>query len=158
VIPTAAIAAVLIGLTLGGVAYLAGRTDGAAGCERSRAEERANMANEHARMLAEAQSRGQALARKLAAAESKRRTIYKETTHAIPAATLGRPCLDGDALGLLDTFAATRLPAPAGRTAGAAGAVATDTQIAGWVVDVIEQHERERARCNALIDWHGETK
>ncbi len=29
-----------------------------------------------------------------------------------------------------------------------------DPQVAQWAADVIKQHERERARCNALIDWH----
>jgi len=96
------------------------------------------------------------LAVRLAAAEKQRIPAYKEVLREIPAATVDRPCLSGDALGLLDNFAgdAAGVPATAGRPADQGGAVATDTQVAGWAASVIEQHERERARCNALIDWH----
>ena len=99
------------------------------------------------------------LQRRLAAAETQTRTIHQEVIREIPAATLRRPCLSDDALGLLDRFrfratSGLGLSATAREPAGAAGTTASDTQVAQWAADVIEQHERERARCNALIDWH----
>lgn len=99
------------------------------------------------------------LQRRLATAETKTRTIYQEVIREIPAATLGRPCLSDDALGLLDRFQSALEPrvglsATASQSADSPSAVASDTQVAQWAAEVIEQHERERARCNALIDWH----
>lgn len=97
------------------------------------------------------------LARGLAKAEQARTIVYKEIVREIPATTLGRPCLSGDALGLLDRFAVAASGGPpetAGQPVDTAAAAATDTQVAQWAAESIEQHERERARCNALIDWH----
>lgn len=99
------------------------------------------------------------LQRRLATAETKTRTIYQEVIREIPVATLGRPCLSDDALGLLDRFQSLAtpgfgLPETTGQPADSPSSVASDTQVAQWAADVIEQHERERARCNALIDWH----
>ena len=99
------------------------------------------------------------LQRRLATAETQTRTIYQEVIREIPAATLGRPCLSDDALGLLDRFQSALEPPvglseTAGQSADSPSTVASDTQVAQWAADVIEQHERERARCNALIDWH----
>ena len=99
------------------------------------------------------------LQRQLAVTETRTRTIYKEIIRETPAATLGRPCLSDDALGLLDRFQfgtapGIRLSETASQSADSPSTVASDTQVAQWAADVIEQHERERARCNALIDWH----
>ena len=99
------------------------------------------------------------LQRRLAAAETKTRTIYQEVIREIPTATLGRPCLSDDALGLLERFQSALEPRgglseTTGQPADSPPTVASDTQVAQWAADVIEQHERERARCNALIDWH----
>lgn len=148
--------AVGIALALLAGSYFTGRDH-----ERTRWEARVNKeraeAEASARVRIEAaQAVADRLAVQLAAAEKKRLTVYKEIVRELPAATVGRPCLSGDALGLLDNFAgaAAGVPATAGRPADQGGAVATDTQIAGWAASVIEQHERERARCNALIEWH----
>ena len=99
------------------------------------------------------------LQRRLATAETQTRTIYQEVIREIPTATLGRPCLSDNALGLLDRFQSALEPrvglsATTGQPADSPATVASDTQVVQWAADVIEQHERERARCNALIDWH----
>lgn len=151
------IAGLVVALIAG--SYVSGRN---AGVAASTAEWQASELELAATWRAEVEHR-QALAddlqRRLAAAETKTRTIYQEVIREIPTATLGRPCLSDDALGLLDRFQSAREPrvglsATAGEPAGAARAVASDTQVAQWAADVIEQHERERSRCNALIDWH----
>lgn len=139
--------------------YVTGRNAGSTACIAERQKNELALADIWRTEVERRQAVADDLQRQLAAAESKTRTIYKEVIREIPAATLGRPCLSDDALGLLDRFqfaAQSRggLSATTGESAGASGTAATDTQVAQWAADVIEQHERERARCNALIDWH----
>ena len=149
------IVAAVVAALLGG-AYLAGRDHGQTDCQAQTLARAAQVAQAHQALLAAAQARADVLTRQMAATLQQTRTVYKEIVREIPSATLGRPCLGSDALGLLDHFAgvATGLPAPARQPADPVASVATDTQIAGWIADAIEQHERERQRCNALIEWH----
>ena len=146
-------------VTLIAGSYFTGRSAGTTACTAERQQHELALADLWRAEVARRQAVADDLQRQLAAADTKTRTIYKEVIREIPAATLGRPCLSDDALGLLDRFqlaAQSRggLPATTGESAGASGTAATDTQVAQWAADVIEQHERERARCNALIDWH----
>jgi len=139
--------------------YFTGRSAGTTACTAERQQHELALADLWRAEVERRQAVADDLQRQLAAADTKTRTIYKEVIREIPAATLGRPCLSDDALGLLDRFQSAAqsrggLPAPTGESAGATGTAATDTQVAQWAADVIEQHERERARCNALIDWH----
>jgi len=150
-----------IGLVVALIAgsYVTGRNAGSTACIAERQKNELALAEVWRTEVERRQAVADGLQRQLAAAESKTRTIYKEITREIPSATLGRPCLSDDALGLLDRFQSLAtpslgLPATASESAGTAEAVASDTQVAQWAADVIEQHERERARCNALIDWH----
>lgn len=149
------VAAVSVSLLLG--SYFTGRDAGKTACEADWATERTGLVAVWKQEVDRKQAVADDLARGLAKAEQARTIVYKETVREIPAATLGRPCLSGDALGLLDRFAgaAAGLPAPAGEPADQGDAAASDTQVAQWVAEAIEQHERERGVCNALIDWHG---
>lgn len=156
----AAAAGAVVVAFAGGV--LLGEWDGGdrarAACEQRALEFTVAQADAQVAALAAARAKADTLAARLAAAETRTRTVYKEIVRELPAATLGRPCLGDDALGLLDRFAGLApldpLPAAAGQPADSGGSVATDTQIAGWIAAAWEQHERERQRCNALIDWH----
>lgn len=142
---------------------LLGEWDGA-GRARSACEQRAldyTVAQAEAQVaeLDAERARSDALAARVIAAETDTRTVYKEVIREIPQATIGRPCLGPDALGLLDRFPAAVAvlpPAPPAAVlpADQGEAFATDTEVAAWIADSIEQHERERQRCNALIDWH----
>ena len=139
--------------------YFTGRSAGTTACTAERQQHELALADLWRAEVERRQAVADDLQRQLAVAENRTRTIYKEIIREIPAATLGRPCLSDDALGLLDRFQSLAtpslgLPATASESAGASGTAATDTQVAQWAADVIEQHERERARCNALIDWH----
>lgn len=136
--------------------YAEGRRAGRNACEATALAQSVRAVDEHIAALAAAQAKASALTARLAAAESQTRIVHKEIVREIPARTLGRPCLGPDALGLLDraTVQSAGLPQPAGQPADQGGASATDTQVAGWIADAIEQHERERQRCNALIEWH----
>ena len=139
--------------------YVTGRNAGAIACAAEwQARELALAATWRAE-VERRQTLADDLQRQLAATETKTRTIYQEVIREIPAATLGRPCLSDDALGLLDRFQFALEPrvglsATAGQPADSPSSVASDTQVVQWAADVIEQYERERSRCNALIDWH----
>ena len=158
-IPWRMLMAAGLGVALIAGSYFTGRSAGSTACTAERLAQELALADLWRAEVERRQAVADDLQRQLAAAENRTRTIYKEIIREIPAATLGRPCLSDDALGLLDRFqlaAQSRggLPATTGESAGASGTAATDTQVAQWAADVIEQHERERARCNALIDWH----
>lgn len=153
-------AAMAAALLVGGTGlYRAGQRAGAAGCEATWQAHTLEQNAARQSLLDAASRRGAELTRQLAARETHTRTIYKEVIKNVPTATLGRACLGPDALGLLDRYQAAlapALPGSTGQPADSAGTVASDTQITGWAVDAIEQHERERARCNALIAWHAD--
>lgn len=153
-------AALLLAAALSGSGlYRAGHRAGAAACEADWQARALHQISQRQRLLDAASAHAAELTRRLAERETQTRTVYKEIVHEIPAATLGRPCLGADALGLLDRYQAAlapALPGSTGQPADSAGTVASDTQITGWAVDAIEQHERERARCNALIAWHAD--
>ena len=146
-------------VTLIAGSYFTGRSAGTTACTAERQQHELALADLWRAEVARRQAVADDLQRQLAAADTKTRTIYKEVIREIPAATLGRPCLSDDALGLLDRFQSALEPPvglseTAGQSADSPSTVASDTQVAQWAADVIEQHERERARCNALIDWH----
>lgn len=139
--------------------YITGRDAGTTACTAEWQARELALADGWRAEVARRQTLADDLQRQLSATETRTRTIYKEIAREIPAATLGRPCLSDDALGLLDRFQPTAqsrvgLSATTGQSADSPSTVASDTQVAQWAADVIEQHERERARCNALIDWH----
>ena len=151
------IAGLVVALIAG--SYFTGRSAGTTACTAERQARELALADHWRAEVERRQTLADDLQRQLYATETRTRTIYKEIIREIPAATLGRPCLSDDALGLLDRFQPTAqsrvgLSATVGQSADSAGAAASDTQVAQWAADVIEQHERERARCNALIDWH----
>ena len=151
------IAGLVVALIAG--SYFTGRSAGATACTAEWQARELELADTWRAEVERSQTLADDLQRRLAAAETKTRTIYQEIIREIPTATLGRPCLSDDALGLLDRFQSLAtpslgLPATTGESADSPSTVASDTQVAQWAADVIEQHERERARCNALIDWH----
>jgi len=139
--------------------YFTGRSAGATACTAEWQARELALAATWRTEVERRQTLADDLQRRLATAETQTRTIYQEVIREIPTATLGRPCLSDDALGLLDRFQSALEPpvglsSTTGQSADSPSSVASDTQVAQWAADVIEQHERERARCNALIDWH----
>lgn len=80
----------------------------------------------------------------------------KEIQREITRTTTGRVCLDGRTVGLLNSGAAdgtATMPAPASKPAAEDAAVATDTDVATWANQAIEQYNACRARLGTLIDW-----
>jgi hypothetical protein len=111
----------------------------------------------------------------LAAVLSAYDTVSQEKTHAIAHATTGSACLGDRALRVLDGATGLRLAAVPGAASGPAaddgpaaadpGApgdfeatsayslVATDTEVAGWMLTAGRMYETCRARLNALVGY-----
>lgn len=157
-IPTVFITAIATALLAAG-GYAVGHKQGATACAADWQSKELASSQAWRQDQQRQQAHADELQRQLALAQANTRIRYKEVIREIPATTSGRPCLGADALGVLDRFQSgtapsLRLSATASESAGATDAVASDTQIAQWALDAIEQHEHERARCNALIEWH----
>lgn len=107
------------------------------------------------RIRAEMQ-RADALAARLAAAESKIVIKTVEVIRHVPTVTTGRLCLDAAAVSLLQPGAAWGPYQSAGQPAGqgSAHAAASDRDVAYWAAEANRQYETCAARINALIDWH----
>ncbi len=126
----------------------------------------ADMKTDQATALAEAenlyrerfaseQARGDELSAQLSATETQLTQRTQEVSYAVSKVTTGRRCLDGAAVRLLNgaprddpTVRETASPSVA-----ESGAVATDTDVAGWIGGAQYQYETCRARLGALIDF-----
>jgi len=102
--------------------------------------------------------RGDRLALDLAKTESALQSKSKELSNALLKTTSGRTCLAADTVRLLNDSAGAAsppggMPPPAGQPAAADGAVATDTDVAGWVVNARQQYDTCRGRLDRLIDF-----
>ena len=152
----AAVVCALCALVSGIVGYRIGAGGTA---ELRAAHDRALFATAEAasRQLYQAQQRGDALTRDLAAARATARQLTKERSRNVQTVTDGRVCLREPALRLLHGAPglSVHLPQPAGGTAGAdAARVATDTHLAGWALDAGEHYAECAQRLDALIRWH----
>lgn len=147
----------LVGGGAAGAAVMAWRKNAEIADLRADAARReAQIAEQASRALLEAQTRGDALSRQLMAAARAASRLRKERDDAVRTATTGRVCLDADALRVLDGAPglAVALPTAASGTAGADGAIATDTDLARWALAAGEQYEACRGRLGALIEFH----
>jgi len=111
--------------------------------------------------LDEARQRGDALSDQLLTSTRQIDHLTKEKRHAVAQTTRGIACLGPRTLRLFDGAAGLRLAAPAEAASGVAaadGPVATDTDLATWIVDAGAQYEQCRQRLDRLIDWHTEPK
>lgn len=109
-----------------------------------------------AAVLQGAQARGDALTVGLLNQQTQIDQLKTEKRDAIKQATTGRPCLNGPALRLLDGapgLSVRDLPPSTGGAAAAGEPVASDTDVAVWIVDAGAAFEVCRARLDALIDW-----
>lgn len=101
------------------------------------------------------QALGDTLSGRLAQTEAHLTQKTKELSHALSKVTTGRACLNGAAVRLLnnvDTGSGALLQATVSPVTEDA-AVATDTDVAGWIGSAKGQYETCRARLGALIDF-----
>lgn len=107
--------------------------------------------------LEEAVARGDSLAARLAQTESALNKKTLEVSREIARVTAGRPCLGAGAVRLLNNAnhpgGVATVPQASGQPDAEDGAVATDTDVAGWIANAQGQYETCRARLGAVIDW-----
>lgn len=114
------------------------------------------------------QARADAIDRAAAERDRTLNAKLKETQHALTTATLGRPCLGGAALRLLDQSTGLRPPTPAelaGTLYGGSAAAAADSESAGdevfatdsgvseWIAVAGDYYERCRARIRDIRQY-----
>lgn len=162
--PWVAMVIFVAGLGLGGSdAWLLGRAPlqvQLAQQATSHAFEKTQLAQHAAKTLQDAQERGDALSVGLLNQQTQIDQLKTEKHDAIRQATTGKPCLNGPALRLLNSapgLGVRDLPPASGSAVAAGEPIATDTDIAVWIVDAGAQFEVCRARLDALIDWHTPT-
>lgn len=124
-------------------------------------EELADVRGQGIKRLKEAQARADKLQIALDRSETRIATIKKDTQREIVRTTSGRACLGSSTVGLLNnattaSTGSTTVPTAASGPAEEDAAIATDTDVATWANDAIEQYNVCRARLGALIDWHQE--
>ncbi|WP_445372710.1 hypothetical protein ACH518_09495 [Methylomonas sp. HW2-6] len=142
---------------LGGGVYVTGAAMGEriAIMEASQAKAVAASAQIYHRRFVDEQVRGDALSNRLAHTESDLNLRTLEVTRAVSKVTTGRACLGDAAVRLLNR--APRDDPTVSETAGASvaesAAIATDTDVAGWIGNAQGQYETCRARLGALIDY-----
>lgn len=150
----------LIGAALGGASLMADRKD----AEISRINEghQADVARNAQAALARlttAQKRGDDLTSQLAAAEAARQTLAEEKSNAIRRLTVGRPCLDGAVVRVLNQPAGlkpTAVPETAGEPADPNGGFATDTDVGLWIGTCQRSYDTCRGRLQAIADFFQE--
>lgn len=120
------------------------------------AAEKTQLAEHAAKTLQDAQARGDALSVGLLNQQTQINKLKTEKRDAIKQATTGKPCLNGATLRLLSSAPGLSVRDLSPATGGAVAAgepVATDTDIAVWIVDAGAAYEVCRTRLDALIDW-----
>lgn len=100
-------------------------------------------------------TRGDALSNQLAQTESQLTQRTLEVSRAVSQVTTGKRCLDSAAVRLLNRTPRDdpTVPETAGASAAESGAIATDTDVAGWIGNAQWQYDTCRARLNTLIDF-----
>jgi len=106
--------------------------------------------------LQKAQALGDQLSGELSKTEAKLHKKEKELSNEIARNADGIVCLNSRLVGLLNApqTGAGHLPQSAISLDAAHGAIATDTDVAGWINSAQKQYEVCRVRLNALIDFN----
>ncbi len=113
-----------------------------------------------ARVLADAQTRGDHLTTRLANNQARITQLETEKRRAINRLTTGRYCLSADAVRVLNSADAPTnggsvdVPPPPGSAAATGEAFATDTDVGLWINAAQAQYATCSQRLDALIDWH----
>jgi len=107
--------------------------------------------------LSATQAKADGLSARLAKTEFELNQTTLEKSDAIKKLTTGRACLNSATVGLLNRARETTtaaVPEPPGPSVAESTAIATDTDVAGWIVTAQGSHETCRARLNTLIDFY----
>lgn len=110
------------------------------------------------RLVVERQ-RGDRLVAQLAALETDLKTLNEEKDHAIRRLTVGRPCLGGAAVRVLNGTSqrtAAAMSSPAGQSADADGGFASDTDVGLWIGNAQRAYRTCQGRLKAIADFFPE--
>lgn len=151
----ALLGAFLSGLLLAGLVVASIKNADIANLKADHAKQQAAAAAAARQRLEAAVARGDSLSARLAQTESALNKKTLEVSREIARVTAGRPCLGAAAVRLLNSSHddAAAVPQAPGQPDAEDGAVATDTDIAGWIANAQGQYETCRARLGALINW-----
>lgn len=128
--------------------------------DRDRHAADAKLSKALAMRLAAAQKRGDELVLRIAAAEAKQTRIAEEKDREIRRLTVGRRCLDGAAVRLLNQPAGAGLghagavPQAAGQPVPDDAAFATDTDVGIWVGQCRRAYDTCRGRLQGIADFY----
>ncbi|MDO8939411.1 MAG: hypothetical protein Q7U98_09635 [Methylicorpusculum sp.] len=100
-------------------------------------------------------ARADALSAQLSTTETQLQTRTQEVQRAISQVTTGKRCLDSAAVRLLNRAPRvdSAVPETTAPSVTESGAIATDTDVAGWIGGAQYQYDLCRARLNTLIDF-----
>ncbi len=107
--------------------------------------------------LSATQAKADALSARLAKTEFELTQTTLEKSDAIKKITTGRTCLNSATVGLLNRAretTTTAVPEPPGTSVATSTAIATDTDVAGWIAAAQGSYETCRARLDALINFY----
>ncbi len=138
-------------------------------CVQGRAEQQSRALTLAEARVSAARSAGDAAVRKEAARRLLAEQQTREVKHEIQRVAVGRPCLSGELVGVLNRApgiapGGAELPADPGRAVDAAAAVAAadgargapyvdDADVAGWIADAAGLYDACRGRIDALRTW-----
>ena len=124
--------------------------------ERAYADQAARDAQAATARLDAANRRNDAIAQRLAASESTRKTLAQEKDHALRALTTGRRCLDAAAVRVLNGAADTAgaVPPAGGQPVSADARFATDTDVGLWVRGCRDAYDTCRGRLDAIRQFY----
>lgn len=101
-------------------------------------------------------ARGDGLSAALSATEDQLAQRTQEVQHALQKVTTGRACLNGATVRVLNHTeqpTAGTVPEATGASVTESGAIATDTDVAGWIGGTQGKYNTCRSRLNTLIDF-----
>ena len=126
------------------------------------AKAQAKAESEARQRLEEAMHRGDKLAGQLVVTESALNKKTLEVSREVARVTAGRPCLGAGAVRLLNNphhpGDVATVPQASGQPDAEGGAVATDTDVAGWIAIAGDYYERCRARIRDIRQYERTAK
>jgi len=127
-----------------------------AAIKTEQAEDAAIAAQLSLERLSATQAKADLLSSRLAKTEFQLTQTTLEKSDAIKKITTGRACFNSATVGLLNRARETTtaaVPDPTGPSTAESTAIATDTDVAGWIAAAQGSYETCRARLNTLIDF-----
>lgn len=124
--------------------------------KRDAARQKENDATTAQRVLLQALARGDALTHRLSVAQAAIESLTEEKKDAIRRLTVGRPCLGGAAVRVLNQPAGLQpaaVPAAASEPAADDAAFATDTDVGIWIATCQRGYDTCRGRLQAVADF-----